>query len=73
MLTLEILTAEIFPMKVRSKAVSLATYVDIIIFLSVTFSHLSSASNWIFNFALAWAVPPGLSTIAWKVIFGSIK
>lgn len=39
-------------MKVRAKAVSLAT-----------------ASNWTFNFALAWAVPPGLSTIAWKTYF----
>jgi sugar porter (SP) family MFS transporter len=44
--------AEIFPMKVRAKAVSLAT-----------------ASNWAFNFALAWAVPPGLSSIAWKTYF----
>lgn len=44
--------AEIFPMKVRAKAVSLAT-----------------ATNWLFNFALAWAVPPGLSHIAWKTYF----
>jgi len=44
--------AEIFPMKVRAKAVSLAT-----------------ATNWLFNFALAFAVPPGLSTIAWKTYF----
>ncbi|EGN92513.1 hypothetical protein SERLA73DRAFT_191008 [Serpula lacrymans var. lacrymans S7.3] len=44
--------AEIFPMRVRSKAVSIAT-----------------ATNWLFNFALAWAVPPGLSTIAWKTYF----
>lgn len=44
--------AEIFPMRVRAKAVSLAT-----------------ASNWIFNFALAWAVPPGLASIAWKTYF----
>jgi len=44
--------AEIFPMRVRAKAVSLAT-----------------ASNWIFNFALAWAVPPGLANIAWKTYF----
>jgi hypothetical protein len=44
--------AEIFPMRVRAKAVSLAT-----------------ASNWLFNFALAWAVPPGFSTIAWKTYF----
>jgi len=44
--------AEIFHVKVRSKAVSLAT-----------------AANWTFNFALAWAVPPGLSNIAWKTYF----
>lgn len=44
--------AEIFPMKVRAKAVALST-----------------ATNWLFNFALAWAVPPGLSTIAWKTYF----
>ncbi|KAH7905571.1 general substrate transporter [Hygrophoropsis aurantiaca] len=44
--------AEIFPMRVRGKAVSLAT-----------------AVNWAFNFALAWAVPPGLSSIAWKTYF----
>jgi len=44
--------SEIFPMRVRAKAVSLAT-----------------ATNWIFNFALAWAVPPGLSNIAYKTYF----
>ncbi|KAI0706643.1 general substrate transporter [Earliella scabrosa] len=44
--------AEIFPMRVRAKAVSLST-----------------SANWIFNFALAWAVPPGLATIAWKTYF----
>ncbi|EIN05365.1 general substrate transporter [Punctularia strigosozonata HHB-11173 SS5] len=44
--------AEIFPMRVRSKAVSLAT-----------------ATNWAFNFALAWAVPPGLQNIAYKTYF----
>ncbi|KAF8872956.1 general substrate transporter [Infundibulicybe gibba] len=44
--------AELYSLKVRGKAVSLAT-----------------ATNWLFNFALAWAVPPGLSTIAWKTYF----
>ncbi|THU83050.1 general substrate transporter [Dendrothele bispora CBS 962.96] len=44
--------AEIYPLKIRGKAVSLAT-----------------ASNWIFNFALAWAVPPGFEHIAWKTYF----
>lgn len=44
--------AEIFPMRVRAKAVSLST-----------------SANWLFNFALAWAVPPGLSNIAWKTYF----
>jgi hypothetical protein len=44
--------AEIFPMRVRAKAISVST-----------------ASNWLFNFALAWAVPPGLSTIAYKTYF----
>ncbi|KAI0027786.1 general substrate transporter [Vararia minispora EC-137] len=44
--------AELFPMRVRAKAVSLST-----------------ATNWVFNFALAWAVPPGLSSIAWKTYF----
>lgn len=27
------------------------------------------ASNWLFNFSLAYAVPPGLNTIAWKTYF----
>jgi len=44
--------AEIFPMRVRAKAIALST-----------------ASNWLFNFALAWAVPPALSTIAYKTYF----
>ncbi|KAF9239287.1 hypothetical protein BU15DRAFT_74709 [Melanogaster broomeanus] len=44
--------AEIFPMKVRAKAVSVVT-----------------ATNWVFGFALAWAVPPALSSIAWKTYF----
>ena len=30
---------------------------------------ISTASNWLFNFALAWAVPPGLSSIAYKTYF----
>jgi MFS family permease len=44
--------AEIFPMRVRAKAVSLAT-----------------ATNWIFNFALAYAVPPMLNSIAYRTYF----
>ncbi|THV04225.1 hypothetical protein K435DRAFT_851044 [Dendrothele bispora CBS 962.96] len=44
--------AEIYPLKIRGKAVSLAT-----------------ASNWIFNFALAWAVPPGFEHITWRTYF----
>lgn len=50
--------AEIFPNKVRGKAVSLST-----------------AANWIFNFALAWAVPPALENIAWKtyLVFGTFN
>ncbi|KAF8328993.1 general substrate transporter [Amanita rubescens] len=44
--------AELYSLKVRGKAVSLAT-----------------ATNWLFNFALAFAVPPGLSSIAWKTYF----
>ncbi|TFK47455.1 general substrate transporter [Heliocybe sulcata] len=44
--------AEIFPLRVRAKAVSFST-----------------ATNWAFNFALAWAVPPGLSNIAYKTYF----
>jgi len=44
--------AELYSLKVRGKAVSLAT-----------------ATNWLFNTALAWAVPPGLSSIAWKTYF----
>jgi hypothetical protein len=43
---------EIYPLKVRAKAVSLST-----------------ANLWLFNFALAYAVPPGLETIAWKLYF----
>lgn len=43
---------ELFPMKVRGKAVSLST-----------------ASNWAFNFALAYAVPPGFHNIQYKTYF----
>ncbi|KAG8772654.1 hypothetical protein FRC16_005615 [Serendipita sp. 398] len=50
--------AEIFPMRVRAKAVSLST-----------------ASNWIMNCVLAWAVPPALSSISFRTyyIFGGFN
>jgi len=44
--------AELYSLKVRGKAVSLAT-----------------ATNWAFNTALAFGVPPGLNSIAWKTYF----
>ncbi|TFK23864.1 general substrate transporter [Coprinopsis marcescibilis] len=44
--------AELYSLKVRGKAVALAT-----------------AANWTFNTVLAFAVPPGLDTIAWKTYF----
>ncbi|KAG6895775.1 hypothetical protein C0995_012232 [Termitomyces sp. Mi166 len=44
--------AELYSLKIRGKAVSLAT-----------------ATNWAFNTALAFAVPPGLASIAWKTYF----
>ncbi|KAG0369674.1 high affinity glucose transporter [Gamsiella multidivaricata] len=47
--------AEIYPLRIRSKAVSLST-----------------ASNWAFNFILAYAVPPALQNIQYRTyyIFG---
>jgi hypothetical protein len=50
--------AEIFPSKIRAKAVSLST-----------------ASNWAWNCVLAFAVPPLLWTINWKMymIFGAFN
>lgn len=44
--------AEIYPLRIRSKAVSLST-----------------ASNWAFNFILAYAVPPALENIQYKTYF----
>jgi len=46
---------ELYPLRVRGKAVALST-----------------SSNWIFNFALAYFVPPAFENIRWKVyvIFG---
>lgn len=41
---------ELFPLRVRGKAVALAT-----------------SANWIFNFALAYFVPPAFANITWKV------
>lgn len=40
---------ELYPLRVRGKAVALAT-----------------SSNWIFNFALGYFVPPSLENIQWK-------
>ncbi|KAF9954726.1 hypothetical protein BGZ72_004334 [Mortierella alpina] len=44
--------AEIYPLRIRSKAVSLST-----------------ASNWAFNFILAYAVPPALENIQYRTYF----
>lgn len=46
---------ELYPLRVRGKAVALST-----------------SSNWIFNFALAYFVPPAFENIKWKVyiVFG---
>ncbi|GAA5939702.1 hypothetical protein JCM1841_002946 [Sporobolomyces salmonicolor] len=44
--------SEIFPTRVRGKAVSLST-----------------ASNWAFNFALAYATPPSFRNIQWRTYF----
>ena len=46
---------ELFPLRVRGKALALAT-----------------SSNWIFNFALGYFVPPAFVNIQWKVyiVFG---
>ncbi|KFY37421.1 hypothetical protein V494_04759 [Pseudogymnoascus sp. VKM F-4513 (FW-928)] len=46
---------ELYPLRVRGKAVALAT-----------------SSNWAFNFALAYFVPPAFANITWKVyiLFG---
>jgi MFS family permease len=46
---------ELYPLRVRGKAVALST-----------------SANWIFNFALAYFVPPAFQNIRWKVyiVFG---
>lgn len=46
---------ELYPLRVRGKAVALST-----------------SANWIFNFALAYFVPPGFANIRWEVyiVFG---
>ncbi|KAG0082673.1 hypothetical protein BGZ92_011501 [Podila epicladia] len=44
--------AEIYPLRIRAKAVSLST-----------------ASNWAFNFVLAYAVPPALENIQYRTYF----
>lgn len=40
---------ELYPLRIRGKAVALAT-----------------SSNWIFNFALSYFVPPSFETIQWR-------
>ncbi|KAG0356037.1 hypothetical protein BG005_005047 [Podila minutissima] len=44
--------AEIYPLRIRAKAVSLST-----------------ASNWLFNFVLAYAVPPALEHIQYRTYY----
>lgn len=44
---------ELFPLRVRGKAVALCT-----------------SSNWIFNFALSYFVPPAFENIQWKTYMG---
>ena len=69
-----------YSLKIRGKAVSLATvslyfapdHWSCSSTSSITFHQ---ASNWACNTALAFTVPPGLSTIAWKtyLIFGAFN
>ena len=61
--------AEIFPMRVRAKAVSLSTAANWYVTLSSATNVAAEFTIRVFNFALAWAVPPGLSNIAWKTYF----
>ena len=57
-------------LKVCGKALSLATVSPQVSPYSWSLSFsLRQASNWAFNTALAFAVPPGLNTITWKTYF----
>ena len=57
-------------LKVCGKALSLATVSPQVSPYSWSLSFsLCQASNWAFNTALTFAVPPGLNTIIWKTYF----
>ncbi|KIL61624.1 hypothetical protein M378DRAFT_13426 [Amanita muscaria Koide BX008] len=57
--------AELYSLKIRGKAVSLATSTN----APVACSKLTGISMWATNTMLAFTVPPSLSSIAWKTYF----
>lgn len=66
-----------YPAEIVSIYLPKSSYFEILNFLAIQYSlkvrgkavALATATNWLFNTALAWAVPPGLATIAWKTYF----